>query len=145
MTIYRRDGLIGRRISPGGLPGRISLLTPSTVAARIGGLLVVARRVRCLLICAVTTRPRIIAVWENCVATKAAGERGRRGGKNRGVHRCTRRSRAGRVRSRSERVKDNRHRQRVDGQRAVDVTDRVIRGGLARRDDRISPGSHGAL
>src|SRR5262245_7111501 len=101
-----------------------------------------------LLTCAPSTRIRglLTTVGENRVAPKAnaAGKRGwsRQNGR---IHHGTGRKRPGGIRSRSERIQHNRDRRRSDRQRPTDVSDRVVRRRLARRDNCISPDIHGAL
>jgi len=102
--------------------------------------------VRGLLTCTTTNHPCVIPVGENRVASKGnvAGERGRRRENGRIYHR-TGRSRPDGIRSRSERVQHNRDRWRSDRQRPSDVSDRVVRGSLARRDNCIGSDIYGAL
>src|SRR5262249_52703708 len=91
-----------------------------------------------LLICAPSTRIRglLSTVGENRVAPKgnAAGKRGwsRQNGR---IHHRTGRKRPRGIRGRSERVQHDRDRRRSDRQRPPDVSDRVVRRRLARRDN----------
>src|SRR5262249_48902730 len=103
-------------------------------------------RVRGLLTCTTTNHVCVITVGENRVAPKGnvAWKRGRRR-ENSHIHHRAGRKRAGGRRGRSERISHKGGRRRSDRQRPIDVSDRVVRRRLARRNNRIGSDIHGAL